>query len=272
MSFIVSAACVRLKCPGVAKNVLMQLADIANDHGYAWPSIETICMRTDWGRSAVIEAINWLEKHGAIEADRTNGRKTVYRITAACFDGERYPEKLPDPSATRTGSAGGPVRQTDLTGSAGGRDRSAKRTLISKNHQEPSIPPSPPEGGAPGFDAIAAGYPRRAGVEAARKDWDALAPDPQLQAEIARAIAAWIPSAEWQREDGRYVPKFGRFLRDQRWLDAPGQAAAPSHTAAPRPPEPALSEEQLRANGARAAEAAAHARKVLGRGRMVVPA
>jgi hypothetical protein len=260
MSFIVSAACVRLKCPGVAKNVLMQLADIANDHGYAWPAIETICMRTDWGRSAVIDAINWLEAHGALKADRSNGRKTVYRITPSSFDGARYPERSIDPSASRTGSPAGPVRQPDRTRPPAGPDPSAKRTLISMNHQEP-IPPNPPLGGECGFDAIAAGYPRRAGMETARREWEAIAPDAQLQAEIARAIKAWIPSDEWQRDGRRYIPKFCKFLRDKRWLDAPGTAAEPRPPIAALPPARVFTPEELAVNKRKADEAVARVRR-----------
>lgn len=121
-------------------------------------------------------------------------------------------------------------------------------------------PPNPPAGGASGFDAVTAGYPRRAGREAARRDWDELAPDAKLQAEIARAIQAWIPSAEWQREGGRYIPKLGRFLRDKRWLDAPGSVPAPTPAPLP-PPEPPLTPEQRAENKRRAAELAASFRR-----------
>ncbi len=278
MSFIVSAACVRLKCPGVAKNVLMQLADMANDHGYTWPSIETVCVRTDWGRSAVIDAISWLEEHGAIKADRSNGRKTVYRITPGSFDGERHPERITDPSASRTGPPDEPVRQPDPTRPPNGLNRSAKRTLISKNHQGTIIPhppsggervetlPGTPGPGTPGFDTVAAGYPRRSGINAARRDWDALAPDAPLQAEIARAIKAWIPSDEWQREGGRYVPTFGKFLRDKRWLDAPGTAVQPRAPIATAPPPRVLTPDELARNKAHARAAFARLQQTM-RGR-----
>ena len=151
MSFNVSAACMRLKMPGVAKSVLMQLAEISNDAGFAWPSIEHLCMRTCWGRSAVIEAINYLVDKQVLTRDKTSGRNTKYWIKPADWAGEFFTDVNTkpsanqsakrtgldaDPSASQTSPPNGPVRQTDLTRPAGGLDPSAKRTLTIKNSQE----------------------------------------------------------------------------------------------------------------------------------------
>jgi hypothetical protein len=227
MSYIVSAACVRIKAPGVAKNVLMQLADIANDDGFAWPSLETLCMRTCWGRTAVIEAIAWLEQSKAIRADRSNGRKTTYWLTPTQFLGDRFPELSTggNRAASRTGV---PVRQTDLTRPPNGPNPSAKRTLITKNHQEPDIP-LPPDGGRAGFDDnFWSLYPRRVDEQLARKAWAQIAPSPDLQRQIADAVKAWAQHDEWQRESGRFVPKPHRWLARKRWTDVPGRADAPA--------------------------------------------
>lgn len=132
MSTAVMAKVWPLQMPGVPKAVLVSLADNANDHGVCWPSISTICTRTCFQRTAVMEAVGWLEEHGYLQAEKRAGRNTRYYITvpsADLFHGEqpvRQPNRSakrtsppagPDPSATRTG----PVRQTDT------------------NHQEPSV-------------------------------------------------------------------------------------------------------------------------------------
>jgi hypothetical protein len=242
MSYMISSACSRLKCPGVAKSVLMQLADIANDDGYAWPSLETLCMRTDWGRTAVIDALAWLEEQGAIRRDRSNGRKTVYWLTPSRYTGERHPAPdAPNQSAIRTRPPGVPVRQTDSTSPPNGLNQSAKRTLITNNHQEPEDTPLPPVGGRepgqaeqtgqPDADGFTASfwslYPRRVDEQLSRKAWAQLAPSADLQREIAAAVRAWAVSAEWQREGGRFVPKPHNWLRRKRWTDVPGLADAP---------------------------------------------
>jgi hypothetical protein len=119
-----------LQLPPVAKSVLVSLADNANDSGYCWPSIETITERTCFGRTAVIDAIKWLEFHGYLIPDRSNGRNTTYQLTP----------KNGNADATK------PVRQTDrsvkATGPADGPNQSATRTKpvrqADTNRQEPS--------------------------------------------------------------------------------------------------------------------------------------
>lgn len=124
------SACWPLQMSPTQKSVLISLADNANDHGHCWPSIEKICERTCLGRTAVIAAIKQLEADNHISADRSNGRKTSYLIH-------------PNQSATRTGAADGPVRQTDQTSPPDGLNQSARRTLTVKNHKEPSLAKSP---------------------------------------------------------------------------------------------------------------------------------
>jgi hypothetical protein len=100
-----------LQLPLVAKSVLVSLADNANDAGECWPSISTICERTCAGRTAVIDAIQWLEKNNFLVADRENGRHTKYQITipsADLFEGAK-PVRETNRSASRTGPSPEPV-------------------------------------------------------------------------------------------------------------------------------------------------------------------
>lgn len=115
MSTRIMALCWPLQMHSTDKAVLISLADNANDSGYCWPSIATICERTCFGRTAVIEAIGRLEEGGYVTANRDNGRHTTYVISP-------QPVRQTDPSAKRTGppdggdpsaSRTGPVRQTD---------------------------------------------------------------------------------------------------------------------------------------------------------------
>lgn len=223
MSFLISTACVRLKMPGVAKNVLMQLAEIANDQGYAFPSIDTLCMRTCWGRTAVIEALKYLEEQKVLWPDKTSGRNTKYWITPANWTGERFPEKLADQYASRTGPPPGLVRQTDPTRPPAGPDPSAKRTLIPPNTNELNTPPTP-KGAASGFDEFWKTYPKKLAEAAARTQWDKLAPDAPLQARIIEALKAQAAGEAWRRDGGRYVPKASAWLSGERWRDQVGEA------------------------------------------------
>lgn len=125
-------ACWPLQMPPTAKAVLICLADFADDSGQCWPSIDTLAARTCFGRTAVISAIRWLEAAKAISADRSSGRHTSYLVTPGLFD----------QSASRTSTAGEPVRLPDGTSTPRGLDQSASRTTpvreADSNHQEPS--------------------------------------------------------------------------------------------------------------------------------------
>lgn len=138
------AACWPLQMPPTQKAVLISLADNANDQGDCWPSLATIAMRTCFGKTAVIAAIRWLEEHGAVVADRSNGRHTRYKVTPESFN----------LSASRTGPGGEPVREVDRlpvreanrsvsrTGPGGEPNLSASRTgpvrQADTNRKEPS--------------------------------------------------------------------------------------------------------------------------------------
>ncbi len=106
MSTQIMSACWKLQMPPTAKAVLISLADNANDHGECWPSLTTIAERTCFGRTAVIEAIKWLESVGLVKADRTDRYRTFYVLTPANFDAEKL-VRQDNQSGKRTSSSNG---------------------------------------------------------------------------------------------------------------------------------------------------------------------
>lgn len=78
---------------------------------------------------------------------------------------------------------------------------------------------SDPQREPPGFPAFWAAYPRKVAQAAARKAWNALAPDEVTQAAIQRALAWQRSTVDWTRDGGRYVPYPATWLRAERWLD-----------------------------------------------------
>ena len=82
MSVTILAACKPLQMPPTPKAVLMALADSSNDQGYCWPSLTTLCEWTCFGRTAVIEAIKWLESAGYVSASREAAKSNRYQILA----------------------------------------------------------------------------------------------------------------------------------------------------------------------------------------------
>lgn len=134
MSLAIMEACWPLTMPPTAKAVLISLADNAKDTGQCWPAISTICERTCFGKTAVIDAIAWLEAAGALQANRQNGRHTSYSVTPQNYV---KPERQTDRSGKQTGSPAG-VEPDRLADNRTGR-RSAPVREADTNRKEPSL-------------------------------------------------------------------------------------------------------------------------------------
>lgn len=85
MSHVIVNQIRRLPIKNPAKAVLWVIADIADEKGYAYPSIETIALETGCSRSTVIRSISQLELMGVISANRANGRHTTYTVKPELF-------------------------------------------------------------------------------------------------------------------------------------------------------------------------------------------
>ena len=112
--------CWPIQIPPTQKAVLISLADQANDHGSCWPSISGIAERTCFGRTAVIEAIKWLEQAGLISMEKTFGRTNRYQLNITKLrQRDIEPVRLPDQSASRTSppDVPPPVRLPDQSAS-----------------------------------------------------------------------------------------------------------------------------------------------------------
>ena len=72
-----------IRLPAVAKGVLWVLCDIAQDDGntFGYAPLSRLIDETCYQRNAVINALTWLESVGLIFGNRSNGRKTTYKIT-----------------------------------------------------------------------------------------------------------------------------------------------------------------------------------------------
>lgn len=209
MSTRIMALCWPLKMPPTAKAVLISLADNANDSGYCWPSLDSICERTCFGRTAVIEAIKWLEEAGFVVANRANGRHTTYMVVSA------------NQSATRTGTADEPVRQADLTSPAGGPDPSARRTLTVKNRQEPSGERER----SPRGSRLPADFPTDAEIAFCRQERPDL--DAALLAAKFRDYWLGVPGAKGRKLD--WPATWRNFVRSE-FSRAPPARASPSRS------------------------------------------
>ncbi len=72
-----------------------------------------------------------------------------------------------------------------------------------------------------GFDIFWKAYPLKLGKETARKAWDALGAE--KTAKVLSGLYRWNRCVQWQRENGRYIPRAARFLEEEYFSqDPPG--------------------------------------------------
>jgi hypothetical protein len=249
----------------------LALADNAHDDGtHIFPGVASMAAKSRQSVRAVQGHLRRMVEIGWLQVVRNGrggrGRHAEYRINADWLKGAELapfmgPQNPVDNSIKGAELGTERVQNDALKGADSRTPYITTRTVIEPN-------PLPPLGGAPGFAEFFAGYPRQVDQAKARREWDRLAPDEQLQGEIARAVKAWIRSPEWQRESGRFIPKPSNWLRGMRWRDVPGTAAPSPQPVAFVAPAPVLSAAQLEENGRRARAAAKHAREALGVGAM----
>lgn len=126
----------RLPIKNPAKAVLWVIADIADDNGYAYPSIDTIALESGCSRSTVIRSIAQLEAMNVVSANRENGRHTTYTVT---------PESFKNQCHTDTSVRETPVSERHPTSVSVTRGGCQSDTIpVSERHTNPHKPPYNP--------------------------------------------------------------------------------------------------------------------------------
>lgn len=72
--------------PATAKAVLIALAAEANEEGVCVPSLSVLMTKTCFERTAVIEAVKFLEARGALLAERFPGKPTIFTMQPHRFE------------------------------------------------------------------------------------------------------------------------------------------------------------------------------------------
>lgn len=210
-----------------AKTMYALLCDYASDKDHCWPSQATLAKRLSCSISSVKNYLAELVREKLISIKREQYRSSVYYLLR--------PEELTENQETNFAN-----KQSE----AGGHEaKSGYLTNLSKQRKEKYSPLSPH---APGettvspvrrmvrtpaaggvsstlqdFESTWALYPKKDAKGFARLAWLQLLRSGQLPSlpELHAAIRRFASSESWQREEGRFVPQLGNWLRGQRWLD-----------------------------------------------------
>ena len=209
-----------------AKTMYAILCDYAADKDHCWPSQTTLAKRLSCSISSVKNYLAELVREKLIFIRREQYRSSVYYLLR--------PEACSEKQETN------PVHQQSESGCD--EATSGPLTTLNKQRKERDSPLSPhapdetapapvrrtckaPAAGGvsslPDFESVWTLYPKKEAKGFARMAWLKLSRSGQLPSlqELHAVIRRFAASEGWQREQGRFVPQMGNWLRGQRWLD-----------------------------------------------------
>lgn len=209
-----------------AKTMYAILCDYAADKDHCWPSQATLAKRLSCSISSVKNYLAELVREKLIFIRREQYRSSVYYLLR--------PEEMVKTQETNFANKQSESGCNEAT--------SGYLTTLNKQRKEENSPSSPhapgetasvpvrrtsnaPAAGGvsslPDFENIWAMYPKKEAKGFARMAWLKLSRSGQLPSlpELQAAIRRFAASEGWQREQGRFVPQMGNWLRGQRWLD-----------------------------------------------------
>ena len=209
-----------------AKAMYALLCDYASEKDHCWPSQATLAKRLSCSISSVKNYLAELVREKLIFIRREQYRSSVYYLLR--------PEELAEKQETSFSN-----KQTEvgcheanfgyLTNLS--KQRKEKYSPLSPHAPGETVNPvrrmvrTPAAGGVssslPDFESVWAMYPKKEAKGFARLAWLQLLRRGELPplAELHAAIRRFASSESWQREQGRFVPQMGNWLRGQRWLD-----------------------------------------------------
>ena len=209
-----------------AKTMYAILCDYAADKDHCWPSQATLAKRLSCSISSVKNYLAELVREKLIFIRREQYRSSVYYLL--------HPEEMVKTQETNFASKQSESGCNEAT--------SGYLTTLNKQRKEENSPLSPhapgetasvpvrrtsnaPAAGGvsalPDFESVWTVYPKKEAKGFARMAWLKLSRSGQLPSlpELHAAIRRFAASEGWQREQGRFVPQMGNWLRGQRWLD-----------------------------------------------------
>lgn len=83
-------------------------------------------------------------------------------------------------------------------------------------------------GDGEGFETFWEAYPLKVGKAKALQSWHTVKPDLE---EALQGLMRWKASSQWEREDGRFIPRAWRWLEEKQYLDHPEPGKRPIYGA-----------------------------------------
>jgi DNA-binding transcriptional ArsR family regulator len=232
MELMVKAMKTKVGSP-LRKLVLIKLADNANDQGECWPSYQHIADQCEISRSTVKVHIRELEKAGFLRREfRRKGELNQSNLFHLALSGGAT-------SAPGGGAAENPPGAAENPG--GGAAAAPRTSHSSEPVKEPKSLCS--SEATESFDRFWKLYPKKRSLKEAKKAWEKLKPNSELQQILITALGKQCLQHDWVKDGGQYVPLASSWLNGEKWTDEVGPTAGatgkpsaynnlPKHTAA----------------------------------------
>ena len=206
-----------------AKVMYAILCNYASERDHCWPSQATLAARLSCSISSVKKYLGELVNERLIEVQNEKCRSSIYYMLR--------PAALLSKQSTT-------VHTQSNSGSA--QPKNGYLNTLNKESKNTN-PPLPPKSAAPkqaasastpaaggvssfahDFERLWAMYPKKEAKGFALNAWNLLRKKGELPsiADLQRSIEQFMGTESWQREQGRFIPHFGNWLRGQRWLDS----------------------------------------------------
>lgn len=226
--------------PSGRRMLLMALANFANGEGVCWPSIRSLAEDSDLGDRHVSAELKELQNDGYITIVEVPGKSNHYRIHIPQgvngSSGVKRPNGVSRSSPLNHSSPRTTVQGCDEPQFTPTPELQATPTTLNRHKtvNEPSVRANAPAKREPKtltysdrFDQFWAAYPKRKKKADASKAFEQLAPDGELLTQMIEAVRQQKEWDDWQRENGRYIPLPGSWIRGEGWLDEPAEVSQP---------------------------------------------
>ena len=210
------------------------LCNYASEKDHCWPSHATLASRLSCSVNSVKKYLGELAAMKLIEIRKEQYRSSVYYMMypaelkpeTASAAAQPAPDCQPSTSDRQPSDFDGQLSNFGYLNNLTKQSQEKNPPLPPTEEQPKTVPTSgtPAAGGVSHFHDFEKTwelYPKKDAKGFARMAWlklersGLLPPLDELQAAIRRFAA----SESWQREQGRFVPQMGNWLRGQRWLD-----------------------------------------------------
>lgn len=161
---------------------------------------EALAARWKWSRGKVRRYLAWLESEKRIErriSEKTVPKKTSVSHYIYITNYEKYQF-----DGTEDGTEDGrkTVQEQRIKGMKGKKPKPSRET-------------------DPAFLSFYSAYPKKRNKPSALKVWAELSPSKDKAAEIMCGLQRAKTSAEWVRDNGRYIPQPANWLKAEGWQD-----------------------------------------------------